>query len=236
MCGRYTVRRVDLLQRAYAATFTPLFEEFVERPHFNVAPSQHVPVVRLNKAGDRVLGALRWGLIPHWTRGKPKTQPINARSETVASSGMFRQAFERRRCLMPADGFYEWQGLRPPKTPYFFRSPDDRPFAFAAVWERWQADEQSEPVETCCLLTTTPNGVMRPVHDRMPVILRPEDYGRWLDRGTTGADVADLLRPLPDDALERWPVSTAVNSVKHDDPSLIEPGEPEAGGSGPNSA
>lgn len=223
MCGRYTVRRIDLIRRAYAAVFTPLFEEFSERPHFNVAPSQPVPVVRLNARGERVLDTIRWGLVPHWTKGKPKTQPINARAETILTSPMFRTAIQRHRCLMPADGFYEWHGAKPPKTPYFIHRRDDEPFAFAAIWERWHPTPDADAIDTCCLITTTPNSVMRPIHDRMPVILKPDDYQHWLNREVSGEEAAKLLRPASDDLLETREVSTAVNSVKHDGPDLIEP-------------
>lgn len=224
MCGRYTIRRIEALRQAVDAILSPAFEEFSEHgPRYNVAPSQNVPLVRLNKNGERVLDAVRWGLIPSWTKGKPKTQPINARSETVATSGMFRQAYDRRRCLMPADGFYEWQGATPPKQPYFIHRPDDAPFMFAAIWERWKVDDEAETIDTCCQLTTTPNGVIAPIHNRMPVILHARDYARWLDRDMSGADVADLLRPLPNDELEAWEVSTAVNSVKHNGPHLVVP-------------
>ena len=225
MCGRYTIRKPGLIAKL---VYQEEFEEFSELklvPRWNVAPSQDVPVIRTARSGKCVIGLLRWGLIPSWTKGKPKAQPINARSETVATSGMFRQAFERRRCLMPADGFYEWKGAKPPKTPHFIRRPDDAMFAFAAVWERWKPDPDAEPVETCCQLTTTPNGVMRPIHDRMPVILHAKDFERWLSRDVPGEDVQDLLRPLEDSAIETYAVSTAVNSVKHEGPELVEPFE-----------
>jgi putative SOS response-associated peptidase YedK len=134
MCGRYSLRRVSLVFTDLNAVPVARFEEFSEHPKFNIAPSHHVPIVRLDAKGERTVSLVRWGLIPHWTKGKPKTAPINARSETVASSGMFRQAFERRRCLVPADGFYEWQGKKPPKQPYFIHMKDDGLFAFAGLW------------------------------------------------------------------------------------------------------
>jgi putative SOS response-associated peptidase YedK len=124
----------------------PGFEEFTERPRFNIAPSQRMPIVRADGAGSPELAAAHWGLIPSWTK-EPKLKPINARAETVATSGMFRQAFTRRRCLVPADGFYEWQGLKPPKQPFFIHRKDDRQFAFAGLWERWHPPG-AEPVDT----------------------------------------------------------------------------------------
>src|SRR6266567_221263 len=134
MCGRYALRRSLLAAAVYRAMNLPPFEEFTDNkliPRFNIAPSQLVPVIRLNAKGDPVVSQITWGLVPSWTRGAPKTRPINARAETVATSRMFKQAFERRRCLIPADGFYEWQGAKPPKQPYFIHRRDDEVFSFA---------------------------------------------------------------------------------------------------------
>ena len=244
MCGRYTLRRIDLARSAFGAVPDPgfeEFEEFTERPRFNIAPSQHVAVVRLNKAGGRSLGLVRWGLIPHWAKGPPKAQPINARAETVLTSGMFRQAFARRRCILPADGFYEWRKLDPKtKQPMFVHFPDERLFGFAGLWERRHpaggasgADgsggegskggpEGAEPVDTCAIITTTPNQLMAPIHDRMPVILRPEDYAAWLDRETDPAEAAALMRPYPDGELEAVPVGRLVNSPGNDVPECVQ--------------
>jgi putative SOS response-associated peptidase YedK len=223
MCGRYTVRRVDLLASQFAADASPLFETFDERPHFNLAPSQHVPVVRLSASGKRTLSAVRWGLIPSWTKGKPKQQPINARSETVATSGMFRQAFARRRCLVPADGFYEWRRVGEKKQPMFMRRSDDALFAFAGIWERWTPDEEAEPVDTVAILTTSPNDLMKPIHDRMPVILPVAEYDRWLDRDVPGDDVAGLLRPYAEVDLTAARVSSRCNSPANDDCDCVAP-------------
>jgi putative SOS response-associated peptidase YedK len=223
MCGRYTLRRPDLLAAAFDATPSFPFEEFSERPRYNVAPSQDVAIVRINSNGDRVLGLVRWGLIPSWTKGKPKQQPINARAETVASSGMFRQAFERRRCLVPADGFYEWQRLGEQKQPMFVRRHDDGPFAFAGLWERWRPDEEAEPVDTMTIVTTSPNALMAPIHDRMPVILAQRDYARWLDRQVPGEEVAGLLRPYAEQDMAAVAVSTRVNSPRNDDCDCVAP-------------
>jgi putative SOS response-associated peptidase YedK len=225
MCGRYTLRRIDLIRGGFDASLLPSFEEFTERPRFNIAPSQPIPVVRLDASGKRVLGTVRWGLIPSWTKGKPKNQPINARAETLATSGMFRQAFERRRCLVPADGFYEWRKLPDGKTkqPMFVHRRDDGVFAFAGLWERWRPEEGAEPVDTCTIITTTPNELMAPIHDRMPVIVDPADYDRWLDRETLAADVAGLLRPYAAHYMEARPVSTKVNSPRNDDEDCVEP-------------
>jgi putative SOS response-associated peptidase YedK len=223
MCGRYTLRKIDLSRAGFDAVPEPGFDEFTERPRFNVAPSQDIAVVRINKDGGRSVGPVRWGLIPHWAKGMPKAQPIDARAETVTTSGMFRQAFVRRRCLVPADGFYEWQKLdAEAKQPMFVRFPDDRPFAFAGLWERWRPDEGTEPVDTCTIITTTPNLLVASIHDRMPVILRPEDYGPWLDRDADPQEAAKLMRPYPDGELEAVPVDRLVNSPKNDVPECVQ--------------
>ncbi len=205
----------------------PSFEEFDEKrivPRFNVAPSQQIPVMRLDKEGHRTLSLVRWGLIPSWQKALPKVQPINARCETAASSGMFKQALARRRCLIPADGFFEWQKLdAKTKQPMFIHFPDDRVFAFAGLWERWKDPTSDTVVDTATIITTSPNEVMKPIHDRMPVILKAEDFGRWLDREKTSEQVADLLRPFPDGELEAYPVSRAVNSPKNDSPENLVP-------------
>ncbi|HEV7299270.1 MAG TPA: SOS response-associated peptidase [Tepidisphaeraceae bacterium] len=223
MCGRYTLRRVDLVRAAFDAMPTLPFEEFTERPQYNIAPSQDVAVVRVNGKGERVLGLVRWGLIPSWTKDKPKQQPINARAETIATSGMFRQAFERRRCLVPVDGFYEWRKLGDRRQPMFVHRTDDAPFAFAGLWERWRPDPDVEPVDTMTIVTTSPNALMSPIHDRMPVILDRHDYARWLDRDAPGTAVSDLLKPYSGNDLVATPVSTRVNSPRNNDCDCIAP-------------
>jgi putative SOS response-associated peptidase YedK len=137
---------------------------------------------------------------------------------------MFKQAFERRRCLVPADGFYEWKTLDPKtKQPMYFHRQDDGLFAFAGLWERWRPDPEAEPVDTFTIITTTPNPIMAPIHDRMPVILDSADYARWLDRDTSGQSLAELLRPYGDSTFQADPVSTAVNSPRHDAPDCVAP-------------
>lgn len=222
MCGRYILRgRREQIAIALGDITPPLFEDFDERPRFNIAPSQSVPIVRLNKHQQPVLNCVQWGLIPSWTKGAPKTRPINARSETVAKSAMFRQAFDRRRCLVPSDGFYEWQGARPPKQPWFIHLRNHGIFCFAGLWERWRPDESQPPIDTVAVLTTTANAVLEPIHARMPVILAPADYGRWLDRAIPGSGVTDLLAPYAAEEMTAERVSTRVNSVKNDGPELI---------------
>jgi len=220
MCGRYTLRRYDLIRAAFDAT--PTFEEFDERPRFNIAPSQPVPIVRI-KGGRRIITMAQWGFVPSWTKGKPKLRPINARAETVTHSGMFRDAFQRRRCLIPADGFFEWQGSKAPKQPYYIRMRAGQPFGLAGLWERWRPEPDAEPVDTCTIITTTPNAVTARLHNRMPLIIAPADYERWLDPATPAAQVAALLQPYPADSMEAIPVSAQVNNTRNDGPQLIEP-------------
>lgn len=222
MCGRYTIRELRLLQAVLGALPSPGFEEFTHKASlYNIAPSLSCPIVRINAEGQRVIGLAKWGLIPSWTKGKPKLAPINAKCETAATSGMYKQAMERRRCLVPADGFYEWKGSKPPKQPYFIRMKDDVLFAFAGLWERWKPDEKSEPIDTFTIITTEPNELMKPLHNRMPVILDHADYNRWLDRDKAAKDVTDLLKPFDAERMEAWPVSTKVNTPKNQGAELI---------------
>ena len=219
MCGRYTIRRPDLIRAGLRHQPTFGFEEFDEylTPRFNIAPSQLAPIVRATDKGYQLLLA-RWGLIPAWSKEKPKVKPINARCETVATSGMFRQAFQRRRCLVPADGFLEWQGAKPPKQPFFIHLKSDSSFAFAGLWEQWKPKD-GEPVDTFTILTTTPNSLMSPIHNRMPVILREDEYDRWVGKEHT----TDLLRPFDAAGMEAYKVSSAVNSPKNDNPECVQP-------------
>jgi putative SOS response-associated peptidase YedK len=225
MCGRYRISRVDLLHYGVRGEPSPGFEEFDEKkviPRFNVAPRQFVPIVRTNSRGERVVSMIRWGLIPYWTKGKPKSEPINARCEAAATSAMFRDAMNRRRCLVIADGFYEWRGSKAPKQPFFIHFADDRPFAFAGIWERWKPDESAEPVDTFAILTSEPNELIRPIHNRMPVIINPKDYDRWLDRNMSAEEITDILAPHEAEGLEAYEVGTAVNNVRNEGPDLAK--------------
>ena len=170
-------------------------------PRYNIAPTQDVAAVRAADSG-RELVALHWGLIPSWAKERSiGARMINGRSETVAEKPSFRSALKSRRCLIVADGFYEWQKLGARKQPFFIALADRRPFAFAGLWERW-AGEGGEPVESCTILTTTANEAIAPIHDRMPVILDREHHGVWLDRGVTdAAALLPLLRPQPAEAV-----------------------------------
>lgn len=191
-------------------------------PSWNTAPSQEALVVRRHpQTGERHLDALKWGLLPYWTKD-PATarRPINARAETVASTGMFRDAFARRRCLVPCFAFYEWIRHRLPRTPYAFRRVDGGPVVFAGLWESftWPTGEITR---TFCFITTTPNALMAPIHDRMPVVLNEADWPAWL--GEQEGEPASLLRPAGEDVLEAWPISTRVNTPRENDPDLLTP-------------
>jgi putative SOS response-associated peptidase YedK len=193
------------------------FDEFSETrilPRFNIAPSQFVPIVRLMD-DNRILSAAAWGFVPFWQKGKPNARPINARSETVATSGMFRTAFKSSRCLVPADGFYEWLAGTP-KQPFLFHRPDDALFAFAGLCSEWDGQM------TCLHLTTTPNAITAPVHDRMPVILHKADYSKWLDPAVSAVELTALLVPYPDVELVSQPVSTRFNSPMYEGDGLME--------------
>jgi putative SOS response-associated peptidase YedK len=181
-----------------------------------VAPTQSVATVRLDNAGRHVLRMNRWGLIPSWSRdAKLAASLINARAETVATKPAFRAAFKARRCLIPSDGYYEWKATGGKhKQPFHFRLVDGRLFAFAGLSERWH-DQDGQSVETCAIITTEANAVVRPVHDRMPVILDPEVYGQWLDPRAGSDDLLLLLRPSPAEALTAFPVTSHVNNAKN---------------------
>ncbi len=226
MCGRFTQR----LSWAELHELMDLIGAPLNlRPRYNVAPSQDVAVVRAAPDG-RSLAMLRWGLIPAWARDAAIGHKlINARSETAAQKPSFRSAFRHRRCLVPADGFYEWRRSGGTRQPWLFGLRDDAPMVFAGLWERWTVPEGAaltgslaerspgDAVETCTILTTAANGTVAPVHGRMPVILPPDAWDAWL----TGGEVP--LDPCPADAMTAWPVSTHVNRPANDDPRCIEP-------------
>ena len=222
MCGRFTLRApASVVAEQFA-----LFDVEPFTPRFNIAPSQSVAVVRITPAAaeaTRELAWLRWGLVPSWADDPAiGNRLINARAETAHQKPAFRAAFRRRRCLVPADGFYEWRRTGSGKQPYFFRLRDDRPFAFAGLWESWEGVDNSA-VESCTLLTTEPNELMRPIHNRMPVILPAASYEPWLDPGEERPErLAGLLRPYPSDEMIAYPVSPYVNSPVHEDARCVE--------------
>ena len=192
-------------------------------PSWNVAPSQPAMVVRRHpESGERRLDLLTWGLVPHWTKDLPKARkPINARAETVATSPMFREAFHRRRCIVPADAFYEWQAQDDgPKQPYAIARRDGDLLAFAGLWEGWRGPA-GEILRTFSIIVTVANEDLAPIHDRMPVILEQRDWPAWL--GEQEADPTELLRPAEAGTVRIWPVSTRVNKPANNDAALLEP-------------
>jgi len=217
MCGRFTWRA----PASVIAEQFSLFEVPLLKPRFNIAPTQPAPVVRMTpeKAEpQRQFVALRWGLVPSWAQDPAiGNRMINARAETVADKPAFRSALRRRRCLVVADGFYEWQTAGKRRQPMFIHMRDDRPLAFAGLWESWEGADHSA-LESCTILTTAANDLVRPVHNRMPVILARQDYGRWLDPAVQKPEsILSLLRPCPSEPMEAYAVDTWVNSPARDD-------------------
>jgi putative SOS response-associated peptidase YedK len=200
-------------------------------PRYNIAPTQPVPVVRRGYTGTFRASLMRWGLIPSWAADPAiGARTINARSETVASKPSFRESLQKRRCLVPADGFYEWQRGARGKQPFCFEVGDGEIFAFAGLWDSWRGPD-GQAIETCTILTTTPNDLLAGVHDRMPVILAPEHRDRWLDPSLRDAATAvTLLNPFASKLMRRYPVSMRVNLVTNDGPecsaSVDLPAEP----------
>ena len=216
MCGRYRLTAKERYLRDHFGIDGDLSWE----PRWNIAPTQPIPVIRQDaKEPRRAFSLLRWGLIPYWAKDASiGFRTINGMSETAADKPAFRDAMRQRRCLIPADAFYEWQRLgAKEKQPYSFGMIDDSVFAFAGLWERWR-DPAGESVETCTILTTKPNGLVAGVHDRMPVILKTDDYESWLDPGVTNVTlVADCLQPFDARLMKKYPVSTRVNRAENDD-------------------
>lgn len=219
MCGRFVIKTVpELLRELFGYSDRPNFP-----PRYNVAPTQPIPVVRIEN-GERRFALVRWGLLPAWVKDpKAFTLLINARGESVNQKPAFRNAMRYRRCLIPADGFYEWKGEGPAKRPYYVKRRDGQPFAFAGLWETW-AGPNGEEVESAALVTTIANRALAMIHHRMPVMLPPDAFATWLDCAQVDAEMAaTLLVPPPDEAVEAHPVSAAVNKVANDDAGLIAP-------------
>jgi putative SOS response-associated peptidase YedK len=220
MCGRFTLRAPA---SAVAKEFG-LFDVPELSPHFNICPSQSVAIVRQKpEAKGRELAFVHWGLIPSWAEDpKIGNRMANARSETAATKPSFRSAFKSRRCLIIADGFYEWQKTDGGKQPYLIAMKDGRPFGMAGLWERWEKGE--EPVESCAILTTGANELMEPIHERMPVIISPKQFDLWLDpKSNDTAKLTELMQPYLGKDMLAYPVSTRVNNPKNDTPSCNEP-------------
>ena len=222
MCGRYSLTTpADTLAKYFRLKKVPSIP-----PRFNIAPSQPIATIRLLNSDPTVV-LVRWGLIPSWAKDPGiGNKMINARAETVAEKPAFREALARSRCLVPADGYYEWQregrmGQR--KQPFYIRLRDRRPFAFAGLWERWVGPD-GKAVETCAILTTEPNAALKEIHDRMPVILAEAEYDQWLDPAARQAQLLQpLLRPYPPEDMTAYPVSLRVNDPAHDDAACIAP-------------
>lgn len=215
MCGRFTLSQPA---EAIASTFQSTIPELA--PRYNIAPTQPVPTII--SAGDRrQFQMLRWGLIPSWAKDPAiGAKLINARAETVAEKPSFRSAFRHRRCLIIADGFYEWQRQEGKKQPFYFRTSNGQPFAFAGLWEHWQ-NPDGEAIDSCTIITTEANEILQPIHDRMPVILNSKDYDLWLDTSQTTSQLIQLLQPFPSTEMTSYPVSTKVNKPTNNTPELI---------------
>jgi putative SOS response-associated peptidase YedK len=227
MCGRFVATSPpDELAAYFGATLAP---EASLEPNYNVAPTQDVLAV-VEDEGERHLDAFHWGLVPSWAKdAKIGSRMINARAETLAEKSAYKTSFERRRCLVPADGFYEWRklttGSKPKKQPMLIRRADGAPLAFAGLWSVWRGPERDqEPLRSLTIVTTAPNALMATVHDRMPAILPEDRWAPWLDRENHDLDaLGALLAPAPDDLLTLTPVSTLVNNVRNNGPELLEP-------------
>lgn len=225
MCGRFSQERsTSELAEIFGA------EDRIELPgqRFNVAPTDDAAVIVEREDRQRAITAFRWGLIPHWSESKDGgNRMFNARSETIDRNPAFRYAFGKRRCLVPVDAFYEWQREGKVRRPFAIVKPDGQPIALAGLWAGWKDPETAEVIRSFTILTTGPNGMMRPVHDRMPVVLPESAWDLWLDPTLTKPselrELRGLLEPAPDDELRMYRVSPRVNSVRNDGPDLVEP-------------
>lgn len=222
MCGRFTLtspasRLVEL--------FALLEPEFHLEPRFNIAPTQSVACIRATD-GFRSLSLMRWGLLPFFARHiNEGVRMINARSESVATKPAFRRSFESQRCLVPADGFFEWKKQGTNKQPYMIRMHSEEPFVFAGLWDRWTNPDDGAVIESCTVLTTTPNELTESIHDRMPVILGDEAIEAWLSTSASPDELQELLTPYPASRMEVFPVSRTVGNVRNDTPECIAPVE-----------
>lgn len=221
MCGRYAV---TLPPEAMVRLFRAIGALPNFPAHYNAAPGQPLPLVRRVPGGERELTLARWGLIPSWSKGPDsRYSMINARAESVAEKPAYRGPFRHHRCLVPADGFFEWQAAKGGKQPYYFSLASGASFAFAGLWDRWTSAGGDE-VDSFTIVVTDANARVAPVHDRMPVILPPDAWGTWLGEDEASArDLKALLRPFPAEAMRAWPVSRDVNRPANDRPDLIAP-------------
>lgn len=220
MCGRFSlIATGQEVADHYALSEVPLLA-----PRYNIAPTQPVAAVRLAyEGGARELTYFQWGLIPSWSKDPSiGSKLINARSETAAEKPSFRTAFKRRRCLIPTSGFYEWQKVGSGKQPMYIHLAEGNLMSFAGLWEYWASADGSE-LETCTILTTSPNDLMASIHNRMPVILSPDDYTMWLDPETPTDQLMHLMRPSESELLDLYPVSTTVNNPRNEVPEAMAP-------------
>jgi len=230
MCGRYAFfTPIEAVTRLFGVTEMHASDL---APRYNIAPTQEVPIVRRSAFLDedaahapaRELALARWGLVPFWAKDPSiGNRMINARGETVAGKPAFRAAFRKRRCLVPADGFFEWQKTASGKQPWYIHAAGGEPLALAGLWELWDPPDGGVPLASCTIITTGANQFMQSLHDRMPVVLDAAGRDAWLDGAAAPEQLQALLVPAPDDLLEAWPVSRRVNSPFNEDPSLVEP-------------
>jgi len=222
MCGRFTQSQsAEVIAKAFDVANVPTIT-----PRYNIAPTQSVGTILQTGEDSREFRLLRWGLIPSWAKDiQIGAKLINARAETVAEKPSFRSAFRHRRCLVIADGFYEWQPQKRKKQPFYCRLNNGQPFAFAGLWERWEGAD-GEKIDSCTLITTEANELMNPIHDRMPVILDPKAYDLWLDPQVQKSELLQaLLRPYAAEEMTAYPVGTQVNKPVNDSPECIQPDE-----------
>ena len=226
MCGRFALMTpTEMLVKLFDVPETAVESLPPSIPRYNIAPTQPVVAIRLDEHGERDLTFFHWGLIPSWSKDiQMGSRMINARSETVTEKPSFRNAFKRRRCLIPADGFYEWQKQADGKQPMFIRPSEgaERPFALAGLWEFW-SDPDGGTIQSCTILTTSPNELMAAIHNRMPVIVEPEDFDLWLNPEPDPEQGLHLLRPYPAEKMVAYPVNTLVNNPRNDVPQCVEP-------------
>ena len=221
MCGRFSSSsKPEQIKKEFKVAVE---DPAIFKPRYNIAPSQMIPVV-LDRTGERIVAQLKWGLVPSWAKDALiGSRMINARAETLMEKPSFREAYKSRRCIIPASGFYEWQRAeKGAKQPFYFYLTNKEVFGFAGLWEEWLDKKSGESLETCTIITTEANDVLKPVHDRMPVILKAADYDEWLDTKEANTDkLQKLLAPYPPDEMSSHAVSRAVNSPTLDSPELI---------------
>jgi putative SOS response-associated peptidase YedK len=226
MCGRFTLTDPDPARLRARFDLDESVELEHEVPRYNIAPTDPVLAIRPNEKGQRELGRLRWGLVPgRWAERGSGAPLINARAETLMRQPAFAESFRERRCLVPADGFYEWRNDGSGKTPVWISLAEGELFAFAGIWAALPSRDGGPDLHSCAIVTCEPNQLIRPIHDRMPVVLTPDAEARWLDLGAAEEQMASLLVPAPEDLLVIREVVDAVNDVREDGPHLLDPRE-----------